>query len=337
MRRLSCIAAAVLLATATVSAHANSVSYAEFSVEGRVLHALVRLPLDDVDLLLRIDRDLDGRISSAELVASTSTICGYLSKHLRVGVNGASPAATFGRVAIWRDPSAFEYLESELSYEAPRAVAQLSIHTDLLTELYPSHKTLGRITAGGREDRFTFGSTATYQRRTISDRTTGLALVIVALTVFGLLWLGRRRATSAVAAVVLIAAAAQADVIMSAAALNATLKKMESLKRQAEALFQLGAEADGLAAILNREVESHGMQERELLDLALSRTRELGIGIAYNREKKKFFYDGAAFAEYVTEAPRGAHAAAAEFKLLSYQFYQLTPTDIAAIVSAADD
>ncbi len=344
MRRLSCIAAAVLLATATVGAHANSVSYAEFSVEGRVLHALVRLPLDDVDLLLRIDRDLDGRISSAELVASTSTICGYLSKHLRVGVNGASPAATFGRVAIWRDPSAFEYLESELSYEAPRAVAQLSIHTDLLTELYPSHKTLGRITAGGREDRFTFGSTATYQRRTISDRTTGLALVIVALTVFGLLWLGRRRATSAVAAVVLIAAAAQADVIMSAAALNATLKKMESLKRQAEApapqrgeaLFQLGAEADGLAAILNREVESHGMQERELLDLALSRTRELGIGIAYNREKKKFFYDGAAFVQYVTEAPRGAHAAAAEFKLLSYQFYQLTPTDIAAIGAAAD-
>src|SRR5439155_22738928 len=122
-------------------------------------------------------------------------------------------------------------------------------------------------------------------------------------------------------------------------------KTMERLKRQAagpesrdraEALFQLGTEADGLASIMNLEVESHGMQERELLDLALSRTKELGVGIAYNRTKKKFFYDGVAFAEYLKAAPRGSHAAAAEFKLLSYQFYQSAGTDILALTAAAD-
>jgi hypothetical protein len=102
------------------------------------------------------------------------------------------------------------------------------------------------------------------------------------------------------------------------------------------AWFQLGAEADGLASIMNLEVESHGMQERELLDLALSRMRELGVGIAYNREKKKFFYDGAAFAEYLKAAPRGPHAAAAEFKLLSYRFYQSSAADRAALVEGAD-
>src|SRR5204862_6841988 len=36
-----------------ISAHANSVSYAEYSADGRLVHAVVRLPLDDVDLLLR--------------------------------------------------------------------------------------------------------------------------------------------------------------------------------------------------------------------------------------------------------------------------------------------
>jgi hypothetical protein len=132
---------------------------------------------------------------------------------------------------------------------------------------------------------------------------------------------------------------------MSAPGLNATLKTMERLKRQTaadpkpereEALFQLGAEADGLASIMNLEVESHGMQERELLDLALSRTKELGVGVAYHRDKKKFFYDGAAFAEYLKATPRGAHAAAAEFKLLSYRFYQTSPTDIATLTAAAD-
>src|SRR5262249_9335782 len=139
---------------------------------------------------------------------------------------------------------------------------------------------------------------------------------------------------------------ARADVIMSAPALNATLKTMEKLTRQTAtaakaerdaAWFGLGVEADGLASLMNLEVESHGMQERELLDLALSRTKELGVAIAYNREKKKFFYDGAAFAEYVKSAPRGAHAADAEFKLMSYRFYQSSAADAAALVAAVDD
>jgi hypothetical protein len=142
-----------------------------------------------------------------------------------------------------------------------------------------------------------------------------------------------------------VAGVARADVIMSAAGLNATLKKMELLKGQADAgtkaerdaaLFQTGTEADRLAALINDEVASHGMQERELIDLALSRTKDLGMAIAYNREKKKFFYDGAAFEQYLTSAPRGAHAAAAEFTLLSYQFYQSPGTDAAAVAQAAD-
>lgn len=137
---------------------------------------------------------------------------------------------------------------------------------------------------------------------------------------------------------------ASADIIMSAAGLNAILKRMTKLNQQvqsapkserATALFDLGVEADGLASLMNREVEAHGMQERELLDLALSRTKELGVVIQYSRQKKSFFYDGSAFTQYLAEAPRGQHAAAAEFQLLSYQFYQSTSTDAAALEAAA--
>src|SRR5712691_11776901 len=67
-----------------ISAHANSVSYAEYSADGRIVHAVVRLPLDDVDLLLRLDRNLDGQVSGAELDASATAIRAYLAKHLRV-------------------------------------------------------------------------------------------------------------------------------------------------------------------------------------------------------------------------------------------------------------
>lgn len=330
----------------TASAHASSVSYAQFSVDEFAVHAVVRLPLDDVDLVLRLDRDLDGQVSGAELDASTAAIRAYVAKHMRVTANGAPVAELLERVATWRDPSAFQYLEAELSYQASHGVGQLSIHTDFLTELYPSHKTLGHISAAGHEEPFTFDSTATYERRIAPDRTTIVATVAGGVVILGLLVIARRRTAAAAVGMVLVAAAAaQADVIMSAPALNATLKTMERLKRQAaadatpkreDALFQLGVEADGLASIMNLEIASHGMQERELLDFALGRTKELGVGMAYNRGKKQFVYDGAAFAEYLKETPRGAHAAAAEFKLLSYRFYQSSVTDIAALTAAAD-
>ncbi len=143
----------------------------------------------------------------------------------------------------------------------------------------------------------------------------------------------------------ILALDARADIIMSSAGLNTTLKTLERLKQQAaggpdaqstQALFQIGVEADGLASLINDEIASHGMQERELIDLALSRTGESGILISYNREKKKFFYDGAAFRQYLQAAPAGPHAADAEFVLLSYQFYQSTGTDMQALAAGAE-
>jgi len=344
MHRALTIVVVTLLATATIAeAHANSVSFAEFSIDSRAIRAVVRLPMDDVDLLLRIDRDLDGRISPEELDAARPALAEYLTRHLRVAIGGVQRAAALDRLAVWRDAAAFQYLESALSF--PGGSGPLSIRSDFLTELYPAHQTLGRVRVAGREERFTFNSSATYERRLVPERAITVAVVVAGMAVLALLWVARRRTAAAATAMTLVATAAYADVIMSAPQLNATLKAMEKFQREAasqatpgreEALFRLGVEADGLASIMNLEVESHGMQERELLDLALSRTKELGVGIAYQRDKKKFFYDGAAFADYLTAAPRGAHAAAAEFKLLSYQFYQSPASDIPALTAAAD-
>ena len=329
-----------------LSAQANSASSAEYSIDGRVVRAVVRLPLDDVDLLLRLDRDLDGRVSDSEIDASRSAIRAYLAKHLHVAMNGSPLTESLERAVTGRDASGSAYLECTLTFEAPRRIERLSIRSDFLTELYPSHKTTGHIRVAGGDERFTFDAAATYERQVAPERSTIVASVAAAAAILGLLLFVRRRTSAAAVALVLVAVPARADVIMSAPALNATLKTMEKLTRQTTAeakperdaaWFDLGVEADGLASIMNLEVESHGMQERELLDLALGRTRELGVAIAYNREKKKFFYDGAAFAEYLKSAPRGRHTAEAEFKLLSYRFYQSSATDTTALVAAADD
>jgi hypothetical protein len=344
-----------LLAAVSLSAHASSVSYAEFTIDPQAVRGIVRIPLDDADLLLRLDRDLDGTVAQTELDAAHDTVQQYVATHVSIAADGVEHRAAVGGLAVWRDAAHFPYLEVQLTSAAGRRAAVVSIHSEWLVDLYPGHKTLGTIRVGPSTGEFVFERTSTYQRRVASDRWTAWALVLAGLAVVGLLWVARRRGhllspaarTRGVClAVAVLGAAAPvcADVIMSAAGLNTTLRTMERLTRQigsdptagrAAELFQLGAEADGLAALMNQEVESHGMQERELLDLALARTRELGIAIAYNREKKKFFYDGAAFSEYLKVAPRGPHAADAEFQLLSYQFYQSAASDAAALTAAA--
>lgn len=136
-----------------------------------------------------------------------------------------------------------------------------------------------------------------------------------------------------------------ADVILSVTTVNDTLKKMQRLQQtlasttgaaRGEALFQLGVDADGLTALINEEVAAHGSQEKALIDLAVSRTRELGVVITYDASKKKFFYDNAAFREYLGVAPRSAHAAEAAFKLIETDFFQSAATDTAAILAAAE-
>ena len=57
-----CFAVFSVSSAPSLSAHANSVSYAQYAVDGRIVHAVVRLPLDDVDLLLRLDLNEDDRL-----------------------------------------------------------------------------------------------------------------------------------------------------------------------------------------------------------------------------------------------------------------------------------
>lgn len=142
-----------------------------------------------------------------------------------------------------------------------------------------------------------------------------------------------------------MSATLSADIILSAAALNDALKKMERLKQtiaatsgptRAGAWFELGVAADALTTLINDEVAAHGSQEKALIDLGISRTRELGVAIAYDAAKKKFFYDNAAFREYLAAAPRGAYAAASSFKVIEGDFFQSSPTDAPAILAAAE-
>src|SRR5262245_32476409 len=322
----------------TVRALPANASSAQVTIAARSIDARIRLPLDELDLLLRLDRDLDGRVSDAELDAARAAIAAYVTRHLHVAADGQPLPLSVGAVAI-RANAGGSSIEAETRAVAASRIGSITIGSDFLTEIDLTHKTAAEIYINGRVETFSFQPGVTSQRQIGVDWLMSAVLVLAAVVVIGALWLARRRRPAILAAVVALAAsAASADVIMSASGLNTTLKTLERLVRDGgpEATFKLGAEADALASLMNQEVESHGMQERALLDLALSRTKELGIGIAYNREKKKFFYDGAAFSEYLKAMPRGPHAEAASFQLLAYQFYQSPATDIPALTAAVE-
>ena len=319
-------------------------SYAQIVVTAQSVRAHVRLPLEELDLVLRLDRDLDGQVSGAELDAARSSIAAYIARHLRVSADGNRLPLGVSGIALQRGADAGAFVEADTDSQARSRIGSVTIDSDFLSEVDAAHKTQAEIQVHSRAETFALGPGAAFQRQIGADRTSALLALAAVLALAALWWVRRRRAAPiAIAAVLtsvcaLAPSAAWADVILSARGLNASLKAMERLKQQGdpESIFKLGAEADALASLINQEVESHGMQERALLDLALERTKMLGVAITYNRDKKKFFYDGAAFAAYLSRAPDGPHAEAASFQLLSYQFYLLAASDVPALTAAVE-
>jgi len=150
------LVALVALTAVPTTAHPLSVSYARFSIDARSVAAVVRLPLDDVDLLLRLDKDLDGHVSAAEIDAARSAIDPYVAKHLRVRSAGAALEPRLTRLALWTDPAGFQYLEADAEFTAPDPIESFSIEIDFLSELYAQHKTLGELRIAGRSEQFVF-------------------------------------------------------------------------------------------------------------------------------------------------------------------------------------
>lgn len=134
--------------------------------------------------------------------------------------------------------------------------------------------------------------------------------------------------------VAVLAAVLLGDIILSPAKLNETLQNLTRLKQKG-ALVELGLEADAFASLLTEEVAAHGNQEKRLIDVGLARAKELGVSISYNRDKKRFYYDGQAFEQYLKRAPRGKDAARAKFKLIELRFYQSDGSDLSGMLSAA--
>jgi hydrogenase/urease accessory protein HupE len=143
-------------AAARLEAHPLSVSYSRFAVQDRQVEAVLRLPMDDMDLLLRLDADLDGRVSDDELRRAQPAVARYVQDHLRVALDGAPRVPSWRGSATWRDAQGQPYLEARLEYPGARRIGEIEIGVRVLADLYPEHRNLAEIDVDGRREQFVF-------------------------------------------------------------------------------------------------------------------------------------------------------------------------------------
>lgn len=159
-----------LLLAGTAAAHPLSVSYSRFTLSGPGVEADFRLPMDDMDLLLQIDRNADGSISPAELQAARGGILDYLRKHVDISNDGVALKPQLQWVSPWQDSYGFPFLEARVLYPAS-TVRKLKVGVHVLTDLYSNHRDLAEFDMAGRQEEFVFqnGNTWTGGPRGSSD------------------------------------------------------------------------------------------------------------------------------------------------------------------------
>ena len=146
-----------------VQAHPLSVSYAKFVIADAEITVTMRLPLDDMDLLLRLDRDLDGTVSDGELAAAVPALQAYFSTHVVLRTDGAASAPTILQTGRWADSAAFPHVEAILHFPILRPPAAVAIQVRVLTDLYAGHRTLGDIHWGTHREEFVFQNGNTFE------------------------------------------------------------------------------------------------------------------------------------------------------------------------------
>lgn len=142
--------------------HPLSVSYSRFVVKDRHVEATIRLPLDDMDLLLRLDRDLDGTVSDEEIQRARPTVERYLSQRISVVTAGSPLTLSLRTTATWKDRDGFPYLEATAAYAATQAIDEIAVQVRVLTDLYADHRNLAEVALGERRDQFVFQHGNTY-------------------------------------------------------------------------------------------------------------------------------------------------------------------------------
>ena len=100
-----------------------------------------------------------------------------------------------------------------------------------------------------------------------------------------------------------------------------TFRSNVSASEKEEALFKIGVQAYELMKLINYDISEHGRENQGLIDVAINRSKTMGVNIQLAAGKDYYMYDFEAFTSYLKLAPRGSYAPDARFALIEKSFY----------------
>lgn len=151
------LAAALALAAASHAfGHPFSVSFSRFDLSPDAVRATVRLPLDDVDLLLQLDKDLDDTVSLDEIRAARDAISAYVVPRVALRAGGRPVRMAVSDLGLWRDGQSFPFLDVRLLGAAAPPRDPIDIEVTVLADLYSDHRNLSEVVTGTGRQQFVF-------------------------------------------------------------------------------------------------------------------------------------------------------------------------------------
>jgi hydrogenase/urease accessory protein HupE len=159
------VVAAVLIAALVTqaAAHPANVAHARITIGDSGVDVALSLNLFELDLVLSLDRDLNGRVDAAELEGRRADVAEYLRRVVSVSASGRTLAAEVLALQAGRSGDGRAVLEATLRFGAGGPPRDVVVRCEPLTELGRDHTTVARIDAGGTSHEFVFRSGVTYR------------------------------------------------------------------------------------------------------------------------------------------------------------------------------
>ena len=151
------------LAPLSVAAHPAQVAHARIAIEEGAVEIALSMNLFELDLVLSLDRDVDGAVSARELAARRADILEYLRGKAGVSASGRPLPMELLALGIGRSGDGRAVVETTLAFRSEHALRDIAIRCEPLTELGADHTTLARIDTREGSRQFLFRPGVTYR------------------------------------------------------------------------------------------------------------------------------------------------------------------------------
>ena len=154
----------LLICSQPFFAHTISLTYADVAIDNRTVRWSLKLPVPEMDLLLGLDSNHDGKVDVAEVRQAQQRIQAYVLSKLGVSDQGREVSGSMTVAGLWQDPEGHPFIQAEAVFSMPdERPEHWILHCDLLRDVVSTHRTLAKITTASETREFVFEQGRNYR------------------------------------------------------------------------------------------------------------------------------------------------------------------------------